>query len=87
MSMINNPYKCDVCGAAKGEGNRWLLGVNLSLIAISSYAKPNTAHYNMAGYAIIQWDADLADDKNMQPHHLCGEKCALTKQAEYLRRT
>jgi hypothetical protein len=87
MSRISNPYKCDVCGAAKGEGNKWLLGIDMALVTITSYPKPASTHFTSVGYAIMQWNHDLADDKKMQPHHLCGEKCALTKQAEYLRRT
>lgn len=80
---IESPYRCDGCGIAKGEANHWLLGINMTTLCdvITVTGGPS-----LVGYAIVQWDLNLVDDAQLKPHHLCGEKCALTKQAEYLRR-
>lgn len=84
MALIPNPYKCDVCGRAKGEGNGWLLGIPLHYRdghCISSI----TPCLDYSGYAIISWDERAAGYPN-SIHHLCSEQCALVKQSEYLRR-
>ena len=83
MSRIDNPYKCDVCGAAKGEGNKWLLGFPVD----AGLYLGRKVLIQTIGYAITDWSDIRATDEKLEVHHLCSEKCALTKQAEYLRRT
>ena len=89
MSKIANPYKCDVCGQPKGEGNKWLLGIPiidgcpLPCHAIRKGFEPPTVK---SAYILMDWDDEIVGTEETI-HHLCSEKCALTKQAEYLRRT
>jgi hypothetical protein len=94
MSKIVNPYKCDVCGTPKGEANKWLLGIPVLAAEVGShlckligpvyYDRDPDLYVN--GYIILDWNDRTADTEHLKVHHLCSEKCALTKQAEYLRR-
>lgn len=75
MALIQT-VTCNVCGATKGEGNRWLVGWEA-----------------FHGYAISDWpDAEQyahlrdARDPRVETQHFCGERCALNRQAQYLRR-
>ena len=87
MSKIASPYKCDVCGTAKGEGNKWLLGFPVDAgMSLGHKIKPDGL-IAIIGYAITDWRDIRADDEKLIVHHLCSEKCAFTKQAEYIRRT
>jgi len=84
MARIDNPWTCDKCGRAKGEGNGWLIGVPIipdihRISGVDSY----TGEYS--GYAIIGWDEGIADRNARTVHHLCSEACALAKQGECLR--
>lgn len=87
MARIENPYKCDVCGKAKGEGNLWFIGLVMRIPQDSArlcnwlHCRPSDTV--IPGYAIMQWDLALAE--NAKSHHLCSEQCALTKQAEFIR--
>ena len=91
MSRIVNPYKCDVCGMPKGDGNKWLLGIPIIdgsiSVAIETESDPQALEPPSirAGYILMDWDAEIAKEA-IRIHHLCSEKCALTEQAEYLRR-
>lgn len=38
------------------------------------------------GYALVAWSESVAASEIRFVHHLCSDKCALTKQAEHLRR-
>ena len=86
---LPNPWKCDCCGNSKGEGNGWQIGI--PLVAPSADAPTYQMHFEIAsqsliGYAIIQWNEVIAGQITIPVHHLCSDKCALTKQAEYLRK-
>jgi hypothetical protein len=78
-------FKCEVCGKVKGDANRWLLGVPLfgELVPFGFIDVELSAPEPVA-YALGDWNEALAHRPGT--HHLCGDKCALTKQAEYLRR-
>ena len=87
MSKIVNPYKCDICGQAKGEGNKWLLGFPVDVgLGMGRIVKPDGLIATI-GYAITDWRDIHASNEKLIVHHLCSEKCAYTKQQEYLRRT
>jgi hypothetical protein len=98
MSKISEPYKCDCCGRLKGEGNGWLLGVIIDqdchpvVLPARMFNDPDdpmSRQFGVCswrGYAIIGWLDQVAASEIPFVHHLCSEKCALTKQAEYLRR-
>jgi hypothetical protein len=98
MSKVTDPYKCDCCGRLKGEGNGWLLGVIIDLhhqyVGLPARMSndpddPMFREYGVAsanGYAIVKWHDAVAASEIPFVHHLCSEKCALTKQSEYLRR-
>lgn len=87
MSRIVNPYKCDVCGMPKGDGNKWLLGLVVAKVDGQPGGRIGFGEVgSLLGYAIISWSDELANRDDKFIHHLCSDKCALTKQAEYLRR-
>lgn len=68
--MVLDPTTCLVCETRKGEANKWLVGWE-------------AAH----GYAIADWPTE--EQGARLPYVVatfCGEKCALTHQAKYLRR-
>lgn len=68
-------FTCDVCGATKGEGNRWLMGY------------PATERINSIdwkGYALADWNPHAAGYRDMD--HLCSEKCAFTRLGEHIRK-
>lgn len=92
MAFIENPYKCDVCGRAKGEGNGWLLGI---ICDHGRHPEPGIIELGLCrpvavdsafGYAIVQWDEKLAFTFKDQIDHLCSEQCALTIQSQYIRK-
>jgi hypothetical protein len=93
MALIANPYKCDVCSRPKGEGNGWLLGIIIASLHHQPLYLPTARDPqalecpDVKGYAIIEWEDEVAPYSNPNVHHLCSEQCALTKQAEYLRRS
>lgn len=84
MAKAKDPWICDKCGRAKGEGNGWLIGFPLAHqeCSVMRWAWNDIP---MRGYAIIAWDEQIADSSLYPVHHLCSESCALTKQGEYLR--
>lgn len=89
---IDNPYKCDVCGLPKGDGNKWLLGLPIEAGGIDApiarlLLGDDSEDAGIRGYAILDWSEEVADSKRETVQHLCSDKCALTKQSEYLRRT
>lgn len=65
-----NNTTCDKCGAIKGEGNRWLCGWE-----------------SVHGYALADWpDVEQVSRIGTTVNTFCGENCALSHQAQYLRR-
>lgn len=86
--IVENPFRCDGCGVAKGDANKWLLGFALmpGLDADLNIPSPSYLSHVLTGYAIVQWDEYFATTKDVPVHHLCSEACALKKQAEFIRR-
>ncbi len=64
---IANPWKCDYCGAIKGEQNHWWMRDLVS------------AHLSDS-FCLVRWDEDRAGEE--QSHgkpefeHICGRVCA-----------
>lgn len=95
---IDSPFKCDCCGNTKGEGNGWLMGVIIHVdkqyvgLPARMSNDPSSLYFrdygvaSATGYALVQWSESVAASEIPFIHHLCSDKCALTKQAEYLRK-
>jgi hypothetical protein len=75
---------------AKGEANKWLLGipiVNGSIrVGIETESDPQGLEPPSikSGYILLDWDEEIAQNAT-GVHHLCSDRCALTNQARYLR--
>lgn len=92
MAIIENPYRCDVCGKPKGEANKWLMGIVIDrrgsipkYVAIEFGLCIPYDTDSSVGYSLVKWDEELAFKFRQYIHHFCGEQCALKKQAEYIR--
>ena len=86
MARLKDPWVCDKCGRAKGEGNGWLIGIIIN--SDGAIARPINGLdpcVTYGGYAIVSWDERLAYAHQDSVHHLCSEACALAKQGEHLR--
>lgn len=63
--------KCDYCGVTKGEGNHWLKGANVH----GGYLIADSHSLNVSTMP-----------ENTFVEDLCSEMCALTRQAQVLRK-
>lgn len=77
--MAYNPnFDCDVCKAKKGEGNRWILGLVLSIM---------TNKVATAWVGIRPWSDEVAKADGVK--HVCSDQCSnvwLQKENELLGR-
>ena|ERR1700723_2345129 len=56
---------CDVCGAVKGEANKWLL-----VPSSEHYGTPETPHF-----IVFHWNENMSHDRGTKL--VCGESCLM----------
>ena len=67
--MRQETYKCDVCGTAKGEGNRWLMGWEvpggfaLSDWGFGSKTAERVFHFCSESHALTEQGRHLRKDR------------------------
>jgi hypothetical protein len=68
--MRQETYKCDVCGMAKGEGNRWLMGWSLpGGFALTDWGFAPSGvdrvyHFCSEAHALIEQGRNLRQDRS-----------------------
>jgi hypothetical protein len=70
--VIVETHTCDVCGVAKGIGNRWLVGWKVN------------GGFALADWGFSPTPGQGGEEGSVV-YHFCSEACALSEQAKHLR--